>query len=217
VIGSEAELDQEMTNTINHALNLNKSIAEGEADELGSPRHSLAAGYSDQARDVQTDLEDQRRKVRDLESIVRLRESDLSQKQAEITLCKNKISRLEDDNLNSSRESLTREREKNRILEDQYRSTFDTLQHEQNMIEMYRSKIGSLENEMSSYRERLNLDAKKGRALEGLVNELKDQLESTKLGYSNEISKLREMERSTQFELNLNKRVSFSLFASLIV
>lgn len=34
VIGSEVELDHEMTSSINHSLNRNKSLADGDFDEL---------------------------------------------------------------------------------------------------------------------------------------------------------------------------------------
>ncbi len=46
----------------------------------------------------------------------------------------------------------------------------------------------------------------RGKEIDYVITDLKDQLESTKQNYSKEISKLREMERTTQFELNLNKK-----------
>lgn len=80
------------------------------------------------------------------------------------------------------------------------------------MVEMYRRKITNLEYDLSEYRDRLSRDSIKGRAMEGALNDLKQQLENTRLGYSTEITKLREMERSTQFELSLNKKVNLISF-----
>lgn len=176
------------------------------------------AELQDRVYSANIELESQKDRADEMSVLVRERERALMDKENEITRGREKIEELEtvlarqsfiSDQQSDTSELLRLEQEKAKALEHQYKIAQNTLKYEQQMLEKYREQTRVLEsilqNEKATATQQIDEMKRRSNELEHTILDLKRQMYTTDETYKSEISKLRDMESSMQYELRENR------------